>query len=117
MSKKDKSKFRRRLKAEILKEMQKSPVERPTQPVTPPPTAKPIVSETIEPMKNPSPGIGLTVTSSSDMVQLVRADLKKSAIIIGSIIILIIVLYFVDLKTGILLKASNQIFKVLGIGV
>ena len=47
---------------------------------------------------------------------MVRHDLKKSAIIIGSIIIIIVALYFVDLKTGIVLKAGQDLFEILHIG-
>lgn len=119
MSKKDKSKFHRRLRAEILKEMTTSQPEKPQFTPMPSPIAKPLIPPKSEPDKNPVPGTGLQVSASSaspDTLQLVRNDLKKSAIIIGSIIILIVALYFIDLKTGILLKAGNEIFKVLHIG-
>ncbi len=120
MSKKDKSKFRRRLKTQILQDMARVQTQTPvssapippaiTQPIVPPKigTAKPVTA--------PAPGAGLQVGASVDTLQLVRHDLKKSAIIIGSIIILIVALYFVDQKTGILLRAGNEIFKVLHIG-
>jgi len=115
MSKKDKSKFRRRLKARILQDMAKVQAQKPA-PTAPAPKAstQPIVPPKTEPA--PAPGAGLEVGTSIDTLQLVRHDLKKSAIIIGSIIIIIVGLYFVDQKTGILLKAGNEIFKVLHIG-
>jgi len=121
MSKKDKSKFRRRLKAQILQEMATVQTEKPastapapkasTQPIVPPkiPAAKPVTA--------PTPEVGLQVGTSVETLQLVRHDLKKSAIIIGSIIVIIIILFFVDQKNGILLRASNEIFKVLRIGI
>jgi|GEM_PF-987961 len=122
MSKKDKSKFRKRLRAEILKQMSQSQSTQTAPPVTAAvaPTSPPSATQTeVKPMKTSpalAPGAGLQVEASSDTLQLVRHDLKKSAIIIGSIIISIVVLYFVDQKTGILLKAGNEIFKVLHIG-
>jgi len=130
MSKKDKSKFRRRLKAQILQDMASAQAQKPAStPSAQSAITQPIVSpkipargwsalggETAKPDTSPVPGTGLQVGASVDTLQFVRADLKKSAIIIGSIIVLIVVLYFVDQRTGILLKASNEIFKVLHIG-
>ncbi len=123
MSKKDKSKFRRRLKAQILQEMAKvQPAGKPAtasivaQPISPPKTESALGDATAKPEPAPAPGAGLPVGASLDTLQLVRHDLKKSAIIIGSIIILIVLLYYADLKTGILLKVGNEIFKVLHIG-
>ena len=116
VSKKDKSKFHRRLKAEILKEITATSQEKPLLSPSPSPIAKPISPPKPEPDKNPVPGTGLTLDASLDTLHLVRADLRKSAIIIGSIIILIVALYFINQKTGILLKAGNEIFKILHIG-
>ena len=115
MSKKDKSKFRRRLKAQILQEMAKVQVQ-PASTAEISPIAKPIMPPKIEPVKKPTSEVGLQVGASALALQLIRHDLKKSALIIGSIIILIVVLYFVDQKTGVLLKAGNEIFKILHIG-
>lgn len=115
MPKKDKSKFRRRLRAEILKQMAESPAERPTTPMAPSSDVRPIMPPKVEPLKKPASEIVLP--ASLETLPLVRDDLKKSAIIIGSIIVLIVVLYFVDFKTGILLKAGSEIFKVLHIGI
>jgi len=122
MSKKDKSKFRKRLRAEILKQMSQSQSTQTAPPVTAAvaPTSPPSATRAeVKPMKTSpalAPGAGLQVEASSDTLQLVRHDLKKSAIIIGLIIISIVVLYFVDQKTGILLRLGGQIFKVLHIG-
>lgn len=117
MSKKDKSKFRKRLKAQILQEMAKVQKEKPVLAATiPSPAAEPITPPPPKSVTAPAPGAGLQVGASVDTLQLVRTDLKKSAIIIGLIIILIVVFYFVDLKTGLLMKAGNEIFKILRIG-
>ncbi|KKQ74160.1 MAG: hypothetical protein US94_C0012G0010 [Berkelbacteria bacterium GW2011_GWB1_38_5] len=113
MSKKGKSKFHRQIRARILQEMVKTQAQSvSTTEISP--AAKPI----LPPQKTeftPAPGAGLQVGFGT--LQLVRADLKKSAIIIGSIILVIIALAIIDTKTGILLKAGNSIFKTLNIGV
>lgn len=117
MSKKDKSKFQRRLRAEILKEMSQSQAEKPAPTTTTQPSiAKVTASPKIEPVKNSTPGVDSQVGASVNTLQLVRSDLKKSAIIIGSIIIVIIIVFLLDNKTGFLLKASDSLFKVLHIG-
>jgi len=105
MSKKDKSKFRRRLRAEILKQMSATPrAEKPTT-VAEETTAKPEIKPELPAIAPPA-----SQSIPSDTLQLVRLDLKKSAIIIGSIIILIIALYLIDLRTDILLRISDKIF-------
>lgn len=123
MSKKDKSKFRRRLRAEILKGMEQTQTKKPTSSPAPmltqqpaaPSVPRPMSEPPAQPRTTPAPGAGLQV-GATDTFQMVRHDLKKSAVIIGSIIILIVALYFIDQKTGILLRAGNEIFKVLHIG-
>jgi len=118
MSKKEKSKFRRRLKAQIIQEFGKSTpvqpktIESPKAPLAELQTEKQEKEESpkILPTPEPLPEI------QNDALTWVRRDLKKSAFIIGSIIILIVVLFFIDQKTDILLKAGNGIFKVLHIG-
>lgn len=115
MSKKDKSKFHRRIKAQILHEITKVKTEPVASSIASQPISQPKI-ETAKPETAPIPGMGLEVDASADTLQLVRYDLKKSAIIIGSIILFIIVLYFIDQKTGILIQAGDKIFKVLHIG-
>lgn len=118
MSKKEKSKFRRRLKAQIREEFGKSAPIQPkavNQPTVAPPVAPQLPKQPEElPKTLPVPEPQLVI--QNDALTWVRRDLKKSALIIGSIIILIVVLFFVDQKTGILLRAGNGIFKVLHIG-
>lgn len=100
MAKKDKSKFKKRLKAQIIKEMtqaQSSKVEVSQPPTTPTPTIE----------KSPD---------SLEALKYIKKDLKKSAIIIGSMIAIIVILTVVDSKTNILLRFGDQIFKVLHIG-
>ncbi len=116
MSKKDKNKFHRRLKAEILKQMEQQPkaIEAPTLRVEK--TISNVIKQPSVPKKTDVPITSETMVSSNNTLTLVRTDLKKSALIIGSIIVFIVILYFADLKTGILLKASNEIFRVFHLG-
>ncbi|MBM2820367.1 MAG: hypothetical protein HW405_127 [Candidatus Berkelbacteria bacterium] len=116
MGKKDKSKFKKRLHAEILKEIQKTDSNQPSQ--TPE-----IINEPVTPkMQDNLPSSAQLKTASEDppvlqdSLGLVRSDLKKSAIIIGSIIILIVALFFIDNKTGLLLKFGTGLFRILHIG-
>lgn len=117
MSKKEKSKFRRRLKAQIIQEFGKSnPLQpKPTElPKTP--QAETPIEKQIEVLPKTLPVTESLPEIQNDALTWVRKDLKKSAFIIGSIIILIVVLFFVNQKTGILLKAGNGIFQILHIG-
>ena len=106
MSKKDKSKFRKRIKAELLKEMAVSQSE-----VTDTPSAAPINQA---PQITASPKI-IPEEKAPDALAYIKYDLKKSAIIIGSIIVIIIGLSVWDSKTNVLAKAGSQVFKVLNI--
>ena len=49
----------------------------------------------------------------TEPVVLVQKDLKKSALIIGSIIVLIIGLFFIDGRTNFLISAADKLFQVL----
>ncbi len=102
MSKKDKSKFRKRIKTEILKQMQISgsvPQKETSQVVQ-----TTINKETITPVEKSAPVADL------DNIKKIKTDLKKSAIIITSIIIIMVALYFIDLKTNFLTEIGTQIF-------
>jgi len=113
MSKREKLKFKKRIKEQILQEMSRTEVA--PQETTQKPAivqAKPIVRvsspvtgvQTEQPLKVP------------DALDSVKYDLKKSAIIIGSIIAVIVIVFFIDNKTSFLLKISDSLFKVLHIG-
>ncbi|MFA6492724.1 MAG: hypothetical protein WCV58_01125 [Patescibacteria group bacterium] len=112
MSKKDKSKFRKRIKAQISKEIsqtQPNPVAPQIKKSSQPQTA--VLSDK---MSSTTPEA--SIATKNEALDYTKKDLKKSAIIIGSMIILLVALSIVDNKTGILLRAGNQIFKVLHIG-
>ncbi|MCL5406880.1 MAG: hypothetical protein M1429_00030 [Patescibacteria group bacterium] len=108
MSKKNKSKFHKRIQAQILEELN----QQSQKPVTSKQPVAPIASPTQNLSTTPAVA---TATLESESLIYTKKDLKKSAIIIGSIIILIISLSIVDARTNILLKAGNQIFRVLNI--
>jgi hypothetical protein len=108
MSKKDNLKFKKRIKSQILQEI--SHAQENTSPQNEKVAAAPrVVSENIVSPTSP------TVNPSDDSTKLVKADLKKSGVIIGSIIILIVAIYFIDHQTGFLLKAGSSLFTFLHI--
>ena|SRR3989304_4935118 len=117
MSKKDKSKFKKRLREQILKNVQQNPS------VTQPTVLTSIESNQVPPQPliqnnriTNIQSLPITATSSTDpTLTLVKKDLKKSAVIIGSIIIVILAIYFINQKYNILIPFGNQIFKVLNI--
>lgn len=114
MSKKDKSKFKKQIKAQILQEMQQAQRETfPTQPHLR--SGAKMVEPEVQPViLKQAPVQAIAQDSTINLPQIIY-DLKKTAIIVGSFAILIAVLYFLDLKFGILLNFGNLIFKVLHI--
>lgn len=110
MSKKNKSKFHKRIKTQILQELNQN------QQVQKPVTAKqPIVPIAGETQVLPKESTHNMIDIADESLINTKKDLKKSAIIIGSIIIFIIALSIIDGRTNILLKTGNQIFRVLNI--
>ncbi len=121
MSKKDKSKFRKRIREQLSKEMaqlESQPVKKTTAIATP---ATPVLPKS--PQSMPTADIAARLIAPSpqetatpiNYLNFIKRDLKKSAIIIGSIISIIIILTVVDNRTNILIKTGNQIFQVLHI--
>lgn len=125
MSKKDKSKFRKRIKAQILREMAQAQTAggKPTAPAPAKPQVAPQESTpAVQPQTKPELTAPASTTTAiaettDDPLQKIKRDLKKSAIIIGSILVIVVVLAIVDAKTNILSKASTQIFKALHIEI
>ena len=114
MSKKSKNKFRRRIKAQILEEMAhaQAPVsaEPVAQPQSPYLSARNLPSQETSQLMAPR-----KPEESLDSLTYTKKDLKKSAIIIGSIIILIITLSVIDTKINFLIKAGDEVFRILNI--
>jgi len=121
MSKKDKAKFRKRIKAQLLEEMARSNAS--TKPMTPamPQKVNPVnpvmpVQTQAAPFSKEISKTDVTLeTPAEDPLKYVRYDLKKSAIIIGSIIAIIFICWIVDLKTGFVLKTGDYLFKTLNL--
>ena len=106
MSKKNKQKFKKLIKAQINQQM--------NQVQTATPAISPVISQT--PAQNVVTDNKTTVAPAENQhLDQVKYDLKKTGILIGSMIIVIIGLYFTNSKTDILLNFGNQIFKVLNI--
>ena len=112
MSKKDKSKFRKQLKAQMLQEMAKEikPENIPTPTISPPSkvevtpkVAVTPVATTIEPM------------SPIGNLDQIRYDLKKTGVVVLILALVIGIMYFLDYKYNILLTFGNWLFKVLNI--
>lgn len=111
MSKKNKAKFRKRIKAQLLNEMAKSqPKTFVSKPSESPGQSRTIKDKTVSKIGPSSPSEGY---SNQNSLSLVRQDLKKSALIIGGLIILIVALTIADSRTNFLLKIGNRAFNVL----
>ena len=110
MSKRDKIKFKKRIKEQILQEMSKVEIAAKEKPSTPAVNISSIQA------KSEVQSVVPTQDKTTDILDFIKYDLKKSAIIIGSIIAAIIIVFFVDNKTGFLLKVSDSLFRVLHIG-
>lgn len=119
MSKKDKSKFRKRIKEQILKEMTQAESQSAVK-------TAPIVRTDFQ-KEQPTPTVNTVPktitakpqesTATINYLDFIKKDLRKSAIIISSIICVIIILTIVDNRTNILLDLGNRIFQVLNIGI
>jgi hypothetical protein len=102
MSKK-KNKFKKLIKEQMLREMTKETVAAKVTEVTEPVTSIP---------KAVSAG---STAESVENLPLIKADLLKTAIIIGVMAVLIAFLVILDHKYAILLKFGDVLFKVLHI--
>ncbi len=111
MSKKDKKKFRKRIRAQILSEMSQQNQDSKDIPYTQPIKA---VSDS-KPQKKEEAIPKPDENSQSEQLGYIKKDLKKSAIIIASMIILMVVLTIVDTKFDLLSKTGDQIFNFFGI--
>lgn len=112
MSKKDNLKFKKRIKSQILETISHAEENKLPTPAKPNKVFDTSRSATkpAENSKENNPPSG-----QDNNLKLVKVDLKKSAFIISSIIILIFAIYIVDHKTGFLLKAGSSLFKFLHI--
>lgn len=115
MSKKDKLKFKKRIHAQLFEEMAKSgsqpkiKTHAVPQIQFPPPIESPTSKDQVQTKADVI--ISKEPTEIQNNLRYVKSDLKKSAIIIGSIIAIIVALYFIDNKTNILITISDKIFR------
>lgn len=114
MSKKDKSKFKKQLKAQMLQDMQKFEKETKTtnSPHIVPPAPKPEIRKKISMPAASSAAVA--IDSEIDISQ-TKYDLKKIGIIVGSIVVIIGAIYYLNFKYDILLTFGNWLFEVLHI--
>lgn len=105
MSKKNKAKFKRIIRAQMAQEINKAQSSNVTKSnIVESPAVKPKISESTS--ADSSPEINLPQ---------IKADLKKTGIVVAILAIIIGLLYYLDYKYGILLTFGDWLFKVLNI--
>jgi len=113
MSKKDKSKFRKQLKAQIFQDMAKFESENKTSTTTKIQSKAQTASQLkVAPQSNAT--VTPTTSSEIDLPQ-IKYDLKKTAIVVGGMVIIIATLAILDNKHNILNNFGNTLFKALHI--
>ena len=107
MGKKNKNKFKKQIKAQLLQEM--TQVQKEAEP------GKTVVQSITT--DAPSTTVATITPTTLDEINLpqIKYDLKKTLIVILILAIIIVALYFLDLKYGILLHFGSWLFKVLNI--
>lgn len=105
MSKKNKAKFKKQIKAELLNQLSKNE------------SSSPVINL---PSENQSQNKQVASPAKDELgaiqnLHLIKYDLKKTAIVIGSLAVIIAGLAYFDQKSDILLKTGNLLFKVLNI--
>ncbi len=109
MSKKDKSKFRKQIKAQLLQEMAKVQTqEKPQSPNRIVQPSQPTVAKVI-PKTMPQAAV---LESTPGNLSQIKYDLKKTGIVVGSLVILMVVLALLDLKYNILLSFGDILFRI-----
>jgi len=101
MSKKNKNKFKKQIKAQLLQEMTQVSAISSVNIKSQPSAEEKVITQP-------------TTTSAFDLPQ-VKYDLKKTLIVILILAALIMGLYFADLKYGLLAHFGTWLFKVLNI--
>lgn len=110
MSKKNKAKFKKQIKAQILEEMARVQTQAPVAaPVVPSILPTPMI-------KSDTPtAVPTQPTADNSTIQnllQIKYDLKKTAIVIGILALIIVALVILDQKYSILLSFGNVLFKV-----
>ena len=111
MSKKDKSKFKKLIKAQLQQEMAQAQKEispnKPTQSVV---ISNNVVPNAFVATTNVSP----EVIGEINLPQ-IKYDLKKTGIVVGAIALIIVALYFLNNQYNILSNFGDHLFRVLHI--
>ncbi|AKM82463.1 TPA: hypothetical protein DD449_05230 [Candidatus Berkelbacteria bacterium] len=119
MSKKDKSKFKKQIKAQLLQEVSQASAQ--IQSIQSPQKAKEIAPENVAVGngivdKNITQKTSATALADSEFnLPQIRYDLKKTAIVVLFLTAIIVALYYLDLKYGILMNFGNWLFNYLNI--
>jgi len=108
MSKKKKF-MKKKFKAEIISALKKTNL--PDQPQAVVEVAKPDIAKGQEHTETPSES---QTEFQTETIQ-AKKDLKKTALIIGILVIILLVIYFTNIKTGWLDNFANTLAKVLNI--
>ena len=114
MSKKNKNKFKKQIKAQLLQEITQTQTAQTS-----------VVSPTAQTSQMPQPLANVTAGSSDATAAMtenhmfnltqIKYDLKKTMIVVLILAGLIVVLYYLDLKYGTLSQFGSWLFKVLNI--
>lgn len=106
MGKKNKDKFKKQIKAQLLQEM--AHVQKEVEPDKP-------VFQTIAPHTS-SATIAISPANLGEInLPQIKYDLKKTLIVVLILAVMIVALYFLDLKYGLLSHFGGWLFKVLNI--
>jgi hypothetical protein len=113
MSKKDKSKFKKQLKAQILQDMQKFESQQNSVSV---PKVQPAAPVAAQPKIVPSTNVAAAAVDSEINLPQIKYDLKKTAIVVAGMAVVIVILAILNNKQNVLINFGNTIFRVLHIG-
>lgn len=106
MGKKNKNKFKKQIKAQLIQEM--TQIQKEVEP------GKTVI-QTITPHTS-SAAITINPTNFGEInLPQIKYDLKKTLVVVLILAILIVALYFLDLKYGILFNFGSWLFKALNI--
>jgi len=106
MSKKNKAKFKKQIKAQILNQLAQTAPQTQTAPIASAPAVTNISA--------PAQAAVLNAAGLENLGQ-IKYDLKKTGIVVGCLALIIVALVLLDQKYNILLTSGSLLFKVLNI--
>ena len=108
MGKKNKNKFKKQIKAQLIQEM--TQVQKDVEP------GKTVTSNIVPNISSSATTVAISSTNLDEInLPQIKYDLKKTLIVVLILAIIIVALYFLDLKYGILLNFGSWLFKILNI--